>query len=242
MTEFTYDNETFPVYLSEPTGTVKGGIIVIHEIWALNDHTKSIADRYANEGYVAVAPDLLTMTDIAKHADTLALDLFNPEKRNEAQPKLRALMTPMQEPDFGERTLGKVKVCFDYLYDLPQVEQKVAITGFCFGGSYSYNLAVNEPRLKAAVPFYGHAPLEKSELEKIQCPILAFYGENDEGLISSLPELKDLMQQAGVDFTAVTYPGTGHAFFNDTNPYAYSEAAAKDSWQRTLDFLGQHLS
>lgn len=89
MTELTDGREKFPVYTSEPTGKVKGGLIVIHEIWALNDHTKSVADRYAREGYLVVAPDLLTMTDIARHADTLALDLFNPEKRSVAQPKIR---------------------------------------------------------------------------------------------------------------------------------------------------------
>src|SRR5690348_3405852 len=125
MTEFMNDNEEFPVYISEPAGEVKGGLIVIHEIWALNDHTKDIADRFASEGYLVVAPDLLTMTDIAKHADPLAVDLFNPEKRSEAQPKLRALMTPMHEPEFGVTTLAKLKVCFDYLYALPEVEQKV---------------------------------------------------------------------------------------------------------------------
>ena len=242
MTELTSNNETFPVYLCEPAGEVKGGLIVIHEIWALNNHTKSVADRYASEGYVVVAPDLLTMTDIAKHADTLALDLFNPEKRNDAQPKLRALMTPMEEPDFGEKTLGKVKACFDYLHDLPKVKQKVAITGFCFGGSYSFNLAIHEPRLKAAVPFYGHAPIDEAELKKIACPVLAFYGEKDERLMNDLPELKALMKQASIDFSVVSYPDAGHAFFNDTNPYAYNQAAAKDSWQRTLAFLAQHLA
>lgn len=242
MTEFMHDDQNFPVYISEPKGDVKGGLIVIHEIWALNDHTKNIADRYADEGYVVVAPDLLTMTDIAKHADTLSLDLFNPEKRNEAQPKLRELMTPTREPEFGTATLAKLKVCFDYLYELPEVKQKVAVTGFCFGGSYSYTLAINEPRLTAAVPFYGHAPLDIAELKKITCPILAFYGENDENLMNNLPELKELMSQAGVDFTAVTYPGAGHAFFNDTNHFAYNEAAAQDSWQRALEFLDKHMS
>lgn len=242
MTEFTYEGEKFPVYVAKPTGHVKGGLIVIHEIWALNDHTKDIADRFANEGYVVVAPDLLTMTDIAKHADTLSLDLFNPERRHEAQPILRELMTPTREPEFGKATLGKLKLCFDYLYGLPEVEQKVAVTGFCFGGSYSFTLAINEPRLVAAVPFYGHAPMDPDELAKIKCPILAFYGEKDEGLMSSLTELKEYMKQVGIDFTAVTYPGAGHAFFNNTNHFAYNEAAAKDSWKRTLEFLERHVN
>lgn len=242
MTDLSFNGEKFPVYLCPPVGKTRGGLIVIHEIWALDKHTKSVADRFAKEGYTVMAPDLLTMTDIANHADTLALDLFNPEKRNEAQPKLRSLMTPMQEPGFGAKTLGKISACFDYLYTLPHVKQKVAVVGFCFGGSYSFNLAISEPRLRAAVPFYGHAPMnDVAELQKIACPVLAFYGEKDENLMNTLPELKQLMHQAGVNFTAITYPGAGHAFFNNTNHFAFNEAAAHDSWQRTLAFLAQHL-
>lgn len=239
--KLTAEGQSFPAYLAEPTGDIKGGIIVIHEVWALNDHTKSVADRFAAEGYVALAPDLLSETDIAEHAAELQLDLFNPEKRNEAQPKLRALMAPLQAPGFAEKTLAKLAACFEHLYTKPKVDDKVAINGFCFGGSYSYNMAIKEARLKAAVPFYGHAPMDVDELKQISCPILAFYGEKDEGLINDLPQLKELMEQAGVDYTAQVYPDCGHAFFNDTNPYAYNEAAATDAWQKTLDFLSQHM-
>jgi carboxymethylenebutenolidase len=238
MIELEFDGTPIEAYEAVPTGEVKGGIIVIHEVWGLSEHIKSIADRFAREGYLAVAPELLSETDIAKHADRLMLDLFNPEKRNEAQPKLRALMAPMQEPGFGEKTLGRVQACFDYLYAKPETRQMVAITGFCFGGSYSFSLAMAEPRLKAAVPFYGHANLsDAGELRKIACPILAFYGEEDAGLMENLPNVKAEMQTADVDFTAHVYPDCGHAFFNDTNPYAYNKSAAKDAWQRTLGFL-----
>lgn len=233
----SFEGQEFPVYLAEPTGTPKGGIVVIHEIWGLRDHTKSIADRFAAEGYVALAPELLGETDIAKHADKLQLDLFNPETRNEAQPILRGLMTPMQTPDFAVKTLGRVRLCFDTLYNRSDTKQKVFVTGFCFGGSYSFQLAINEPRLKAAVPFYGHPPMDVDELKKIQCPVLAFYGDKDEGLMSGLPELKEFMKEAGVNFEAKVYPNCGHAFFNDTNKYTYNETAAKDAWQRTLEFL-----
>ncbi|MEJ0073492.1 MAG: dienelactone hydrolase family protein [Candidatus Saccharibacteria bacterium] len=112
----------------------------------------------------------------------------------------------------------------------PATHECVAVTGFCFGGSYSFALAASEPRLKAAVPFYGHANLEDIDaLRKIACPILAFYGENDAGLMENLPNVKSEMEAAGVAFTAQVYPDCGHAFFNDTNPFAYNAPAAKDS-------------
>jgi carboxymethylenebutenolidase len=213
-------------------------LIVIEEVWGLTDHIQSIADRYAAEGYYVLSPELLSETHIKEHAGTLMLDLFNPEKRNEAQPKLRALMTPMHEPGFGEKTVGRVRACFDYLYDKPETKQWVAVTGFCFGGSYSFALALAEPRLKAAMPFYGHVNLENVDaLRQITCPILAFYGEKDAGLMESLPNVKAEMAEAGAGFTAQVYSDCGHAFFNDTNPFAYNEAAAKDAWERALDFL-----
>jgi carboxymethylenebutenolidase len=234
--------ENFPAYLAKPEGAVKGGIIVIHEIWALNDHTKDIADRFAKEGYVALAPDLLTDLNLVQEkAKQLSQDLFNPEKRNEAQPKIRALMAPIQTPEFAPKTLAKVKVCFDKLYQMPEVGQKVAITGYCFGGSYSFSLTMDEPRLKVALPFYGHTTDDVEELRKITCPVRAFYGENDENLMTSLPQLKENMKKAGVDFEAQVYTGAGHAFFNDTNPYAYNQAAAKDAWQRVLKILKTYL-
>ncbi len=232
-----------PAYEVLPDGECKGGLIVIHEVWGLTDHIKDVAERFAGEGYHVIAPDLLSETEIAKHVTPeLQRDLFDPEKRSAVQPKLRELMAPLQAPDFGEKTLGKVKQCFDYLYGQSDTRQNVAIAGYCFGGTYSYNLAVAEPRLKAAVPFYGHADQPADELRAIKCPVLAFFGEKDEALVAKLPDLKARMQEAGVDFTAQVYPDCGHAFFNDTNPFAYNEAAARDAWQRALGFLAEHVS
>lgn len=150
-------------------------------------------------------------------------------------------MVPTQAADFGEKTLARLKVCFNLLYDMPEIGQRVAVTGFCFGGSYSYMLAVHEPRLKAAVPYYGHPSMNVDELRNITCPILAFYGEKDESLIKDLDEVKRLMRAAGVKYTARVYPDCGHAFFNGTNPYSYNKPAATDAWKRTLAFLREHL-
>jgi carboxymethylenebutenolidase len=130
-----------------------------------------------------------------------------------------------------------LKACFDYLYDLPESGKKVSVMGFCFGGSYSFNLAIEEPRLAVALPFYGHCDADTSDLEKISCPVFAFYGENDERLISGLDELKQRMSAAKVDFTSKVYPKCGHAFFNDTNRFAYNQPAAKDAWDLVLKHL-----
>jgi carboxymethylenebutenolidase len=229
-------------YLTRPEKTARGAVIVVHEVWALNDHTKDIADRFAREGYIALAPDLLSDTLDIKKVSPLQVDYFNPEKRNEVQPKLRELMTPMHNPSFGEDTLTKLDACFEHLYTMKEADQCVAIVGYCFGGTYTYGLAVREPRLKLALPFYGHANFNVDELRMITCPVRAFYGENDENLISSLPELKNKMKEAGVDYEATVYPSCGHAFFNDTNKFAYNEKAATDAWKRTLDYLQQFVA
>lgn len=233
-----YNGEPFEAYEAVPEGRIKGGLIVIEEVWGMTDHIKDVADRYAQEGYYVLSPELLSEIRIKEHAGTLMLDMFNPEKRNEAQPKVRELTAPIREPEYARMTLGRIHVCFDYLHDQPRTKQWVAITGFCFGGSYSYSFALEEPRLKVALPFYGHANIEDSEtLKKISCPVRAFYGERDERLMSSLPEVEKAMQNAGVDFSAKVYSDCGHAFFNDTNPFAYNEAAATDAWGRALEIL-----
>jgi carboxymethylenebutenolidase len=242
MITISFDDQKIEAYEAKPTGEVLGGLIVIHEVWGLVGHTKDLAERYAKEGYHVIAPSLLFETAMTEQiAAPLQEELFDPKRRTQAQPKLRELMSPMQAPDFGAKTLARVKGVFDYLYNQPDVAGKVAITGFCFGGSYSFSLAVHEPRLKAAIPFYGHADFSVEELSKIKCPILAFYGRKDEGLIASLPALEDNMKQAGVNFTDKVYEDTGHAFFNDTNPFAYNKDAATDAWQKSLEFLKENI-
>jgi carboxymethylenebutenolidase len=232
----------FPAYIATPKGEAKGAVIVIHEVWGLVNHIKSIADRLAEQGYIALAPDLLGDSDVdTSSMSELQEGLFDPERKNAIQPQLRALMAPMQNPEFGKNTAHRTKECFDYLYKLPESKQSVAITGFCFGGTYSFTLATQEPRLKLAVPFYGHANFTVDELETITCPVMAFYGENDEALVTQLPELKQKMQDAGVDFTATVYEDCGHAFFNDTNPYAYNEAAATDAWKKLITRLDEAM-
>jgi carboxymethylenebutenolidase len=160
--------------------------------------------------------------------------------RDEAQKKMRAIMSPIRSEEFGRETVERLKICFNYVKQEYGLE-KIAVMGFCFGGTYSYSLAVNEPDLSAALPFYGHAPENEEELSKISCPILAFYGEKDRVLIQDLPRLQMSMEKFNKDFRFKLYRNTGHAFMNDTNPTTYNKEAADDAWKEALQFLKEHL-
>lgn len=232
-------------YMARPDGLVRGGLVLIHEVWGLVGHTRDVADRFAREGYVVLAPDLLADQGITEESTAgLGEALTGPdaEARNQAQPKFRALLAPLQNPEFGALTTERIQACFSFLHEDADVAGRVGIIGFCFGGTYSFSFAVDEPRLMACVPFYGQAHFSDEELARISAPVLAFYGEDDESLVNALPALESSMTAAGVDFTARVYPGAGHAFFNDSNRFAYRPDAAADAWSLTLDFLARHIA
>lgn len=242
IVKFKTDKSEFDVYCVKPSESVKGGLILIHEVWGLDGHVKDVAQRFAKQGYYVLAPDLLSQTGITEMAGELKEALFDPEKRSQAQPQIRKLMAPMQAPEFAVETIAKVQSCFEYLSNSKDAKNRVAVTGFCFGGTYSFSLAIAEPTLRAAAPFYGHCEASAEELRKIKCPIMAFYGENDERLIGGLDKLKKDMKDADVNFTAKVYPNSGHAFFNDTNVYTYNKDASDDSWKTVLEFLESSMN
>lgn len=233
----TYAYHSFP----DGDGT-HPGLILIEEIWGVNDHIKSVADRFAKEGYSVIAPELLPAGVLEKLTPQINKDLFDPEKRHATQPILREAMQPMLQPEYAKATIETLKACVDYVRaDAHVAKEKIAVLGFCFGGTYAFHLAANDERIAAAVPFYGRPP-SPDEISNINGPILAFYGEKDTDLMQSLPKLKDDMLKNGIGFEAVTYPAAGHAFFNDTNERAYVPEAAQDAWNRTLAFLRQSLA
>lgn len=233
-----------PAYLSEPAGVVRGAVVVIHEVWGLVEHIKDVADRFAAEGYVALAPDLFgDLGAFSGLAAELQRQLSNPDARarTAAQPRLRELMAPIHSPEFSAKTLATVQGCFDHLAAMDGIDGRVGVVGFCFGGTQAFGLAVVEPRLRAAVPFYGNADFETDRLRSVRAPILAFYGEQDARLVGGLGALTVAMDDAGVDFRPRVFPGCGHAFFNDSNPYAYNADAAQAAWSATIEFLGHTL-
>jgi carboxymethylenebutenolidase len=228
-----------------PAGTpVKGGLIVIHEIWGLVDHIRDVADRFAREGWVVAAPDILSRAGMTPNLGEQLSAIRagdDDDAKNAAQTRMREAAAPMRSPEYAVWAVGALQEVLDWLDAQPGTAGHLAVTGFCFGGTYSFALAAADTRIRAAVPFYG-APPESTELPSIGAPILAFYGDEDERLITGLPEVSREMADAGVHFSPTVFQGTGHAFFNDTNPHAYHADYAAQAWQATLRFLDEHAA
>ncbi len=226
----------------EPTGEVRGGLILIHEIWGLADHIKDVACRFAEQGYLVLAPDLLSGIGITPEVgeELTRLRASGQAERTVGQPNLREIMAPIQAPEYVAWAVPTLVSVVDELAADERVAGRIGVTGFCFGGSYSFALAQADGRIRACVPFYG-APPQLDKVGDISCPVLAFYGDTDSRLVEGLPEVTAAMSDASVTFTAKVYPDVGHAFFNDTNPDAYDAGSAADAWRLTLAFLAQNL-
>lgn len=237
-----YAAQGIPLYRACQADSPRPAIILIHEVWGLTDHIKSIADRFCLEGYKVIAPDLLAGTELENLVTPdLQQAFFDPVERLKRQPEIRAMMAPLGAPDFAASTLKKLQAIFDYL-KADKNAGKIGVVGFCFGGTYAFGLAANQPGLSAAVPFYGHGEQYIDKFADINCPVLAFYGQTDEALNQHIPKIEAAMNSAHKKFDYKVYPDAGHAFFNDTNSVMYRPAAAKDAWNRTLDFLGSNLA
>ena len=242
MTEFP--EHELSAYRADPQGEPRGAVVVVQEIWGLTAHIRDVADRFAAEGYVAVAPDLLAHVGLTAEVGSRIFALTNradEQERPAAQPQRRAATTPARQPEFAAWAVPALRGVVGALAGEPDVDGRVGVVGFCFGGTYAFALAAADDGVRAAIPFYGSFP-EQADPATIACPVLAFYGESDHRITDGLPELEARMGEAGVDFTARVYHGVGHAFFNDDAPSRYNADVAADAWQRTLAFLDEHVS
>ena len=199
-------------------------IIIVQEWWGLTDHIKAIARRYAAEGYVAIAPDLYSRLG---HA--LTTDAGEAGK----------LMNTLKQED----GLADLNATVAYLKSVPEVNAaKIGITGFCMGGSYALMLPCINQEIKAAVPFYGQVPNPDTPIQKLACPVLYLYGEDDGWITKAdVQRLAAALKKYNKPGEVKTYPGAPHAFFRDTDPSVYRPEAAKDAWARTKAFFKQHL-
>jgi carboxymethylenebutenolidase len=246
MIKIHQQSGTVQAYLAVPQKATRynGAVIVGHELWGLTEQIKQVADRFAAQGYYALAPDLYsTDKENRRPSEELQRELFSPSEhvRYNAMPKLRAMIAPTQTPQFMSLALSRLASCFEYAYNQPLVHQRVAMVGFGLGGNYAFSMAMREQRLKGVVSFYGHAPRITAELRHIRCPILAFYGKKEQSLYKELNTLAPRMKMAGVDFKAIVYANAGHAFFNDANSFAFSPSAADDAWRQTVSFLREQM-
>jgi carboxymethylenebutenolidase len=224
VTEFIkYQGETgdMKAYLARPlAGKKYPAVIVIHENRGLQPHIMDVTRRMAREGFLSIAPDALspqggTPEDISKVGE-------------------------MFKQLNGEQTTKNFVAAVKYLKSHPNSNGNVGCTGFCWGGAMTNQVAVNAPDLKAAVPYYGRQPAAE-DVAKIKAPILAHYAENDQGINQGIPAFEEALKKAGIEYKIFTYPGTQHAFNNDTNAGRYNEEAAKLAWKRTVDFFKEKL-
>lgn len=221
--EFTANGGTAPGYLATPASGSGPATIVMQEWWGLEDHIRSVCDRLAEAGFIALAPDLY-------RGDTTT-------EPDEAQQKMMALSMDQAEQD--------MRGAVDYLLAHEATESEgVGSLGFCLGGGLSVWAAAINRRIDAVVTYYYVMPHGKPDFSKIDAPVLGHFGDADDFIpVETAKELEQEIRDAGVEASFNFYEGCGHAFFNDTNRLGtYNAEAAQLSWDRTLDFLRENLA
>jgi carboxymethylenebutenolidase len=227
-------------YFAHPEHGSHPGVVMIHDVWGLSDHTRDLARRLATEDFAVLAVDLYRREPAVKIDDPGAW--------------MRALSDP--------GVLADVQASADFLASRPETAgQRVGVSGFCMGGMYALMAGCACDGLAAAVAFYGllsheHGILHDAggldparkprqpldAVSDLRCPLLAFYGDRDEFVpLDDVRALEAKLAATTHETEVVVFPGAGHAFANDTRPDAYRPEAAADAWERTVAFLGAHL-
>ena len=222
MVEFASNGGKAEGYLALPESGDKGaGVIVLQEWWGLVPHIKSVAERFAAEGFVALAPDLY-------HGRSTA-------SPDEAGKLMMALNIEQTEKD--------LRGAIEYLLAHERVAgDTVGTVGFCMGGALSLYAAAKNEQVGACVVFYGGHPKIKPDLENMRAPLLGFYAERDDFATPALArELEAKLKSLDKSVEIHIYDNADHAFFNDERPEVFNATAAAAAWQRTLSFFREHL-
>ena len=196
-------------------------IVVIHEWWGLNDWVKEQAQKFAEQGYAALAVDLYRGKVAA-----------NPDEAHE-------LMRGMPQ----DRAVSDLVAAFNYLASRPDVNRaKIGSVGWCMGGGLSLQLAIHEPKLAACVVNYGAMPTDAVDIQKVQAPVLGNFGAEDRGIPpDAVRAFEKAMKAADKTIDVKIYDDAGHAFENPNNKQGYRQDAATDAWARTLGFFSKTL-
>ena len=206
---------------AKPKGASKlPGVVVIHENRGLNPHIEDVNRRVALEGFLALAPDALSPLG-GTPADS---------------DKARTMIRGLEKKSTLENYLAAVK----FLRTHPMSTGKVGVVGFCWGGGMANQIAVNDPQLSAAVPFYGRQPAAE-DVPKIKASLLLHYAGLDERINKGIPAFEAALKAAGIEYKMYVYDGAKHAFNNDTNAARYNKDAAQLAWKRTTSFLTEKL-
>jgi len=219
---YTSGEETVHGVLYAPEG--KGlfpGIVVIHEWWGLNDWIKDQASKLADQGYVTLAVDLYR----GKVATT-------PDEAHE-------LMRGVPQ----DRANRDLEAAFQYLKSQPDVKKdRIGAIGWCMGGGYALDLALEEPKLAADVINYGHLATDPNEIKKINAPILGLFGAQDRGITpDDVKKFGEQMDKLGKKIDVTIYHDAGHAFENPNNKDGYRPKDAQDAWEKTVAFFASTL-
>lgn len=213
-------------YLSKPSAAGKyPAIIIISDNTGLGDHFHDVARRYAKEGYVALVPDVFS-----RHGGTAKVNPKGTGVSNMG--KLAPLDAVVEDVEAG----------FTYLKSLPEVRgDRLGVTGFCWGGGRAFSSATRIRGLRAVVVFYGDSPEPLELVQNIEAPVLAHYAEKDPRITNEVPATEAAMKKYNKSYAYKIFPGTQHAFFHDARPDRYHPEAAKEAWNRTLEFFKKQL-
>jgi carboxymethylenebutenolidase len=202
-------------------------VVVIHEVYGLTDWVRAVADRLAAEGFIAVAPDMLT----GRGPGGGGTEKF--PSRDDAVKAVREL-APAQ-------VTALLDAAARYGTALPAATGRYATLGFCWGGTQSFAHATLRPELGAAVVYYGASP-DPAALAAVRAPVMGNYGEDDARVNATVGPAAEKMKELGKVFVAATYPGAGHGFLRAQDGREGANlAAALKAWPATVDFLKQHL-
>jgi carboxymethylenebutenolidase len=203
-----------------------GTVIVIHEIFGLTDWVRGVADQVAKEGFIALAPDLLT----GKGPGGGGTDSLGEEVT-----KVIRTLTP-------DSVIARLDAVRDYALKVPAANGKVGTIGFCWGGTSSFAYAVAQPKLNAAVVYYGTSPSEMASYGKIGAPILGLYGGDDARVNATIPAAEAEMKKLGKRYSPHIYEGAGHGFLRQQSGRdGANMKASQKAWPATLAFLRENL-
>jgi carboxymethylenebutenolidase len=200
-------------------------VLVVHEIFGLSSWVRAVADQLAADGFIAVAPDLLTMKNLPDGPDSVVAPL--------ATAAIRTL-----DPAWVQKQLDAVA---QYGMSLPAAERRYGIVGFCWGGGVSFAHAVHSPSLGASVVYYGVSP-PTSDLASVRAPVLGLYGGNDARVDATIPPADTALRALGRTYSPNIYPGAGHGFLRQqTGMDGANMAATRAAWPATITWFRKYL-